>query len=388
MNPALDSLATCERIDLMVGVEANLYFEGLLPRSITEEWEPFISCELGEHRADRWRLLPEESQIGRHPFLLSLKDPRDDHRYTFASELHIHGPTKNLHPQQWLPVGDSITATGLYVEALCKRSEQCGPLVQSVGTRTGTQAPSIRHEGYPGWKYLDFLRKRPATPGPNFREEIDPPFLSSSSSGECLDFAAYRQTHLADEEPDFITLFLGANDVALLDDTKLDEEIPKIVEQAVTLANAFLQDTSQSRIGLIPPLPPAASQDAFGINYGCQIPRWRYRKNQHALLRALQIQFERFHPRLSLIPAFLHIDPVTGYPMRNEPANGHSDVIRSVACNAVHPSPSGYNQIADAILAWIAGQTHLQPLPGVRSNSAAEKTLSTLPPPMRKPLET
>jgi lysophospholipase L1-like esterase len=359
MKPSLDlidSFALPQSIDLVVGVESNLYFDALLPCPITEEWEPAISCELGSHRSDRWIRTPKISHLGRHPLTLSLRDPRDGQRRTFATCLHIHEKEIRSDLQRWLPIGDSITASGHYVEALLRRANQERDSLQSVGTRQAEGTSSVKHEGYPGWKYLDFLRKRPAVTGPNFREEIDPPFIFSSPPNEKLDFAAYRETHLAGQDPDFITIFLGANDVALLDDTALTEEIPKIVSHAEALINAILEGTTQSRVGLMPPLPPSASQDAFGINYGCLIPRWRYRKNQHALLRALQDRFGDFSARLSIIPAFLQIDPVTGYPARDEPTNTHAGDNHPVACNSVHPSPSGHRQIADAIFAWMIGQ--------------------------------
>ena len=364
MKPSLDlidSFALPQIIDLVVGVECNLYFDALLSRPITEEWEPAISCALGSHRAGRWVLTPEISHLGQHPLTLSLRDPRDGQRQTLATCLHIHEKGIGSELQRWLPIGDSITASGHYVEALLQQANQERDSLQSVGTRRADGISSVRHEGYPGWKFLDFLRKRPAVHGPNFREEIAPPFIFSSTPNEKPDFAAYREAHLAGQDPDFITIFLGANDVALLDDAGLVEEIPKIVSHAEALINAILEGTSRSRVGLMPPLPPSANQDAFGINYGCQIPRWRYRKNQHALLRALQDRFGDFSAHISIIPAFLHIDPVTGYPTQDEPINARTEITHSVASNAVHPSLTGHRQIADAIFMWMAGQiSHLR----------------------------
>jgi lysophospholipase L1-like esterase len=135
----------------------------------------------------------------------------------------------------------------------------------------------------------------------------------------------------------------------------LEAGIANALKYAEVLVDSILAATSHAIVGIVPPLTPGR-QDAFGLNYGCLIPRWRYRKNQHALAHAIRERFAARHERLDIVPAYLRIDPVSGYPERMEQVNGRAEGMKLTACNAVHPSESGHRQIADALLSWAAGR--------------------------------
>jgi hypothetical protein len=102
------------------------------------------------------------------------------------------------------------------------------------------------------------------------------------------------------------------------------------------------------------PVPPAATQDAFGANYGSGQTRWQYRRNQHRLLECL---LERYAGRESehvhVIPTHLNLDCVHNYPAVTEPANLRSSVQLRRLNNGVHPAAEGYQQIGDSLYAWL-----------------------------------
>jgi lysophospholipase L1-like esterase len=54
-----------------------------------------------------------------------------------------------------------------------------------------------------------------------------------------------------------------------------------------------------------------------------------------------------------LVPAWLNLDPVNGFPATKAAAHARSaaEVIRQ--SNGVHPSAEGYRQIGDAVYAWL-----------------------------------
>lgn len=341
-----------QRIDTVAGHACNVYFEGLLPQQPTEAWEVSLSCELGQQLADRWTFTPTTAQIGIHAFALRYRDPHTGKTFAAACELHVHSGEAGREEIRWLPIGDSITAAALYVEATAARGLRIGTAIKSLGTRFHGQNGITRNEGYPGWKFGDFLGVR-GTLDANFREQVESAFCFAA--GPIFNFAKYQEVHLSGEEPDFITVFLGTNDIGLLDDATRGTEIARSIGHAETIIDSLVQNTSKTRIGVIPPLLPA-DQNAFGLNYGCLLPRWLYRKNQRAIAQALQEKFAEFHERVSVIPAHFQIDSLTGYPMRQERVNPHSDQTRTINTNAVHPSPVGHHQIADAILAWMAGR--------------------------------
>ena len=280
------------RIDALVGFECNLYFEGLLPQQPSEDWEVTISCPLGQHLDERWSLRPEAEHIGVHPFSLRYRDPLSRDLIRAQCELHIHEAKLAGPDLRWLPIGDSITAAATYVEATIARGPRLGTTIRCLGTRFNGHNGTIRHEGYPGWKFGDFHGER-ASLDANFREQIASAF---SLDGSHFNFGKYLETHLDGNEPDFITVFLGTNDIGLLNDETRALAIEKSIRHAETTIRTILDHTRATRIGVIPPLTPG-DQNAFGINYGCLLPRWLYRKNQRAMVQALQAGFSRYHER-------------------------------------------------------------------------------------------
>jgi len=343
------------RIDTIVGLECNIYFEALSLRCLAEDWELTVTCELGRQMADRWTLLAEPSQKGKHAFSISYRDPHSGHLVSASCDLYVHETFAFTRPYSWLPIGDSITGAGGYVKALGEHARLHGLEVTPLGTRALHSDPTWKHEGYPGWRFVDFLQRRTALTGANFYDDTSSPFLFPTTTGGQFDFERYLREHLADREPDFLTLFLGVNDIALLNDDTLEDGIATSLRHAETLVEGILHATKNTVIGIVPPLTPG-SQDAFGTNYGCLIPRWRYRKNQHAMVRAIQNLSRKWPSRVSVVPAYLSIDPQSGYPSREENIHAHSDQTRTIASNAVHPCEAGHRQIADAIFAWMAGR--------------------------------
>lgn len=348
MNPPSRALSLMlgSTIDATAGLECNLYFEGLLPYAPTEEWDLAITCEIGQHLSDRWSHLPQAKQAGCHPFTLSYRDPASGEMASASSEIHIHAPGQTSQHLRWLPIGDSITHALGYLEATVARAPRFNLDVTTVGSRV---RGAIRHEGYPGWKIGHFFGQYDDRDA-NFREQIASPFLFDGAPD--MNIPAYLSQYLDGQEPDLITVFLGTNDIGLLDEKTRESGIEKSMAHARTLIDHLLASTSAAKIGLIAPLNPA-SQDAFGTNYGCLLPRSRYRKNQRAFVQTLRENFTGHDSRISFIPAHAQIDADSGYPSEILPRNVHTEQTLRVATNGVHPSPCGHQQISNAILSWM-----------------------------------
>jgi lysophospholipase L1-like esterase len=352
------SLMLGPSIETTVGLECNLYFEGLLPYFPTEQWELTITCELGRQLTDRWNLVPEADQIGRHPFTLRYRDPASGEVVSTSSEICVRAPGETRRHLRWLPIGDSITHALGYLKSTVARAPGFNLDLSAVGSRI---SGDIRHEGYPGWKVGHFFGEYHDRDA-NFREQIASPFLFDGTTE--MDIPAYLRRHLDGKEPDLITVFLGTNDIGLLNDENRAAGIEISMAHARILIDSLLAATSASRIGLIGPLNPAG-QDAFGINYGCLLNRSHYRKSQRAFVQALRERFMHHHSRISFIPAHAQIDSFTGYPSAIEPRNAHTEETHRVNTNAVHPSPCGHQQISNAILSWmIAKSGEITPFSG------------------------
>lgn len=163
------------------------------------------------------------------------------------------------------------------------------------------------------------------------------------------------------------SIFLGPNDIFSFDDDSIDpgiDDIRKHLDQLVTM----IRDASPStRIALLLPVPPAASQDAFGSNYASGQTRWQYRRNQHRLVeRMLERMLERYASpspeppparRVHLVPTHAGLDCLHNYPTESVPANAATDIQLTRQSNGVHPATAGYHQIGDTLFAWLKAQT-------------------------------
>jgi hypothetical protein len=112
-----------------------------------------------------------------------------------------------------------------------------------------------------------------------------------------------------------------------------------------------------AKIAILPPVPPSASQDAFGANYHSNQTRWGYLKNQHlAVLRLMQTFGDRENEKIYLVPAYTNLDCAHNFPSTLKAANARNESKIERATNGVHPAPAGYLQIADSIFGWIKSQ--------------------------------
>ena len=59
---------------------------------------------------------------------------------------------------------------------------------------------------------------------------------------------------------------------------------------------------------------------------------------------------------LYVVPAYVNLDTVNGYPARTVPPHAHGTTKIRRLSNGVHPSTEGYYQMGDSIYCWIKGQ--------------------------------
>src|SRR5258707_14387010 len=96
------------------------------------------------------------------------------------------------------------------------------------------------------------------------------------------------------------------------------------------------------------PVPPAATQDAFGANYAAGQTRWQYKRNQHRLVeRMLERYASQKVPGVEVVPTNLNLDCGRNYPAESGLSSLHATEKISRQNNGVHPSASGYYQIGD-----------------------------------------
>lgn len=349
-----------DAIDAVVGVETNLYFDNAVLTTNRANYAFDVHCARGRHQEERWTLTPAPADVGEHPLLLEVRD--DLHRIVARGRTRIR-----IHPVDagsgrelsLLFVGDSLTHASIYPRhVLDLAARGGGPGLTLIGSHQPAGVPdTVRHEGYGGWTALRFATHAAGTPRAGEFVQRASPFLYPADDGQpTLDFRAYCRDVSGGRFPDVVSFFLGPNDIYGDTDETIEGGIDRMITHLDRLIAMVRQDAPAARVALLLPLPPAASQDAFGANYFTLQTRWQYRRNQHRLVeRMLQQYGGREGERIHLVATHLNLDCQHNYPTAEEPWNANTPLRGVRQNNGVHPAATGYQQTADSVFGWLKG---------------------------------
>jgi hypothetical protein len=126
-----------------------------------------------------------------------------------------------------------------------------------------------------------------------------------------------------------------------------------------TLITSIKASDANTKVGLVIAPPPSFDQDSFGANYGAGQTRWRFKRNILIWARDLIARYQgRESPdRIFIVPSNTALDTVNNMSRASSaPVNSRSAVTSTRQNNGVHPATSGYQQIADAIWAFLKYQ--------------------------------
>ena len=340
------------------GLESNIYFENVVLALNPANFAFDAVCSKGRQQAERWTWTPTENDIGEFPLQLEVRDERN--KLVARAQTTIKVASAKRDPtrvKSLLLIGDSLTHTSVYSQHLLDLSSKFGQpqliLVGSHGLKP--ELGANRHEGYGGWTAQRFATHYNENARQGDYTKRGSPFLYKQPDGTVkLDFSQYCKDVCEGRFPDAVTIFLGPNDIFSFNDETIAGGIETMLTHYDKLIEMVRLASPSTRLGLMLPVPPAGSQDAFGSNYASSQTRWQYRRNQHALVEAMM---KRYGPRrdegIQLIPTHTNLDCVHNYPSGVEAPNAHSDqkVVRQN--NGVHPSAAGYRQIGDTVFAWL-----------------------------------
>lgn len=354
-------------IHALEGLEANVYFDNafllLNPANVVAD----VTCRKGSQQAERWTWTPKPEDAGEFPFTLELRDGANAVVARASSVVKVR-PRRYAgsaeKPLSLLIIGDSLTAASIYPERILELAKEDHLPLHLVGSRgpgveEGKAPGEVRHEGYGGWTAERFATHYTGKARGGPYKECGSPFLYQADPAKAdgvprLDFARYLSDVGETKNPDFVTILLGCNDTFGASDDTIEAQIDTFTRHTETLLAMIRGASPESRIGLILPMPPAGSQDAFGANYGSGQTRWQYRRNRHRLVERIVATFSgREADHIHLVPAHLNLDPVHGFPSVTVPAHARTETIVVRHSNGVHPSAEGYRQIGEAVYAWV-----------------------------------
>ncbi|MCB1229685.1 MAG: SGNH/GDSL hydrolase family protein [Verrucomicrobiae bacterium] len=359
-------------IHTLSGLETNVYFDNAFLALNPANYAVDVICARGAQQSERWTWTPsadpEKHDLGEFPFAIELRDTENRVVAKAETVLRVRDRKVTAPPEKPLTlliIGDSLTNASTYSGRVVELADEDSLPLKLIGTRgpgaeaqpDGGDGSGNRHEGYGGWtaerfatKYNDGIAR-----GDPYKE-CGSPFLYQDESDDAprLDFARYCDEFNEGAAPDFVTILLGCNDTFNATDETIEERIDTMFAHYETLVKMIHDHNASTRIGAILPMPPSASQDAFGANYGSSQTRWQYRRNQHRVVeRMLETFGNREAENLFLVPAWLNVDPVHGFPTQTAKVNAHSDIEIERPSNGVHPSAVGYRQLGDALYAWL-----------------------------------
>jgi len=181
------------------------------------------------------------------------------------------------------------------------------------------------------------------------------PFVYSGA----FNFGTYKSTHSVTlSSGDWVLLNLGINDLfGYTDDTNVSVKMDAMVTQLEAMVTSIQSSTSGVRIVVCTMIPPPDSQDAFAV-YGVGQTVKRYKRNRDLWVERVLTQFGGRTSSLVYVLGYgAVLDTVNNFGNVSAAVNARNATTYSqpLTTTGVHPSTTGYYQLADCIRAFLKG---------------------------------
>lgn len=173
--------------------------------------------------------------------------------------------------------------------------------------------------------------------------------------GGQLNFAQYLSNNSM-AMPDWVFIALGINDCfGYTDDTACSSFADSALAQLDALISSIKAAGANVKVGLMIPTPPSADQDSFGAVYRTGQTRDRFKRNILIWARQLLVKYAgQEASRVYIVPSNTALDTVNNMEVGPVlPVNSRSPVTKGRQSNGVHPWTTGYQQIGDALWAFL-----------------------------------
>ena len=349
-----------ECIYAVPGVETCVYFDNIILAINPDNYAYRVTCPKGRNDQKRWSYTPKSGEEGTYDWKIQIEDERG---IISSGSMKLHVSPANAGEGKSISVlivGDSLTNACVYPTRVFELFKRPGnPSLKMAGSNGPGYKPQpdgVAHEGWGGWRWHTFVTRADAPKSDNPKPyDIPSRFINKVDGKPQLDFPNYFKLYNDGRVPDFITFQLGVNDIFGSTDENVQANIKDIFGYADKLIAAARAAAPDAIIGIGLVTPGCKTQDGFGQSYGCHATtRWQYKKNQHALNKAMLAKFSN-HPdkKLFIIPTNVNLDCENNFPAANVNVNFGNEAKISRQTNGVHPSPAGYRQIGDTYYAFM-----------------------------------
>lgn len=344
-----------------VGIETNIYLDNVVLTTNPANYAFDVICAKGRQQQERWEFVPKSEDVGKHPLVLEVRNERNEVVGRQEGTLQVvaasAGQGKTISV---LLIGDSLTHASVYTQRLLDLGKPAeGLRISLIGSHgPGAALGENRHEGYGGWTAQRFATHFTGTARQGDYSQRGSPFLyAGEKEVKKLDFAHYCQDVNGGKYPDYVMIFLGPNDIFSANDDSIESTLDTMLKHYDELIAMVHAASPKTIIGAMLPVPPAATQDAFGANYAAGQTRWQYKRNQHRLVeRMLEHYGSAKVAGAEVVPTHLNLDCARNYPVESVLSSAHVSEKILRLNNGVHPSAAGYLQIGDSVYAWLKAQ--------------------------------
>ena len=327
------------------GRECNVYFDNLhLADDASEYLHDVTSVSAsGIQQQERWTWTPSGA-VTSGSLVVSAHDKRTGTALVTktAGQRAAASSAGAGSNKKVMVIGDSLVGAGIITQTLVDVAATDSMGITLLGTRG---AGSNKHEGRGGWTIATYTSNySDGTVGAN-------PFWISGA----VNFPQYL-TDNSIATPDWVAIHLGINDVfGQTTDSGAVSAATTAFNALDTLITSIKAAGAGVKVALMLPTPPASSQDAFGANYGTGQTRWRFKRNLLLWTQALIARYAgQESNRIYIAPTNTAIDTTNNVNYTAAaPVNSRSSVQIARQGNGVHPAASGYQQIGDALWAFL-----------------------------------
>ncbi len=380
--------------------EYNIYYQNIL-FPFRPEWDIVVNAKYGKNFGDRFTLNDLSCGEDSFPFELIVYDEYG-RRLGSKKAAIIAVPHKLRHaPTDVLFVGDSMTQSERYMQHVVTKLYN----IHTLGTRSFNGL--LRHEGRGGWSYPNYFTNAKESPflfpedvpgelyggSAEFQRSLDDPKVGGYftlgylprpfTEGEyfteggklyrmehgekvyvrddpklVFDFGKYKKRQ-GIEKLDVVSTLMGANDIQCnnYEGTNGIPASDEAVDRFIANTHRFVDAVraADRDVKIIVNLPVlGAGQHSWGKKLNCGATSKAYRCNiLHAAARLIEDFDNKQSEGIYLSPMLLTLDPENGFEHETAKCNLYSDALETVQSNWVHPNPSGYQQMGDALAAVI-----------------------------------
>jgi len=300
------------------------------------EYNVIWECEVGEMLERKFSITATDEMIGEYPLKVTVCDTAGNTLGKKEATLQI------VDAKQWqfsiLAIGDSLSANGaLYA----KMQENLGNQLICNGTRG--------YEGFLTEARLGFSASDYLTETGYYLEEGEEVHKFWNPEKKSFDWNYYKTT--TGFQPNVVLLHLGTN--GLLSGEENADNICKIVE-------LIRKDDKNIPIYVVQTIYQS-DQNGIGSmkmnNGSLMFPGQHKSQRDLAVFHLMGYLDEKLsdEKNVYLVPAGISMDSDYAFVTEERPVNPYSNVTEAVAVDAVHPSSSGYYQIADVIYSTMCG---------------------------------